>query len=57
MVTVDEGHTSVERFFLDVLRWEVVDVDVTHCLTMSDVARRVGADLNELLSGRLRGIA
>ena len=50
MVTVDEGHTNVERIFLDVLRWEVVDVDVTHCASMSDVARRVGEGLNGLLT-------
>lgn len=49
LVTVDDGQTSVERVYLDVLRWELLNVDATQCTTMSDVARRVGEELNRLL--------
>ncbi len=50
LVTADDGHTSVERLFLDVLRWETLEVEATHCSTMPDVARRVGEDLTALLT-------
>lgn len=49
LVGVDGGQTSIERLYLDVLRWELLLVDVTQCDTMSDVARRIGQDLTQLL--------
>ena len=49
LVGVDDGQTSIERLYLDVLRWELLLVDVTQCDTMSDVARRIGQDLSRLL--------
>lgn len=49
-VTVDDdGRSVVERLYLDVLRWEVLKVDVSQCLTMEDVARKVGQGLTRLL--------
>ncbi|RYY71953.1 MAG: DNA repair exonuclease, partial [Comamonadaceae bacterium] len=49
-VTVDDaGHASVERLFIDVLRWEVLRVDVSGCASLDDVAHRVGAGLTRLL--------
>jgi len=50
LVTVDDGQTCVERLYLDVLRWELLHVDVTRCATMSEVARRAGEDLTALLA-------
>ena len=49
LVNVDDGRTSIERLYLDVLRWELLQVDVAQCDTMSDVARRIGQDLSRLL--------
>jgi exonuclease SbcD len=49
-VTVDDGGNSVvERLYLDVLRWEVVKVDVTACASMEEVAHEVGRSLAGLL--------
>jgi len=49
-VTVDDsGHSVVERLFLDILRWEVLEVDVSRCLNLDDVAHKVGARLTKLL--------
>ncbi|MDB5875718.1 MAG: metallophosphoesterase [Ramlibacter sp.] len=49
-VTVDDsGHSKVERLFLDVLRWEVLKLDISQCLSMEEVARKVGQGLTALL--------
>jgi len=49
-VTVDDsGHSAVERLYLDVLRWEVLKVDVTVCQTFEDAIRKVGRGLADLL--------
>lgn len=49
-VTVDDsGRSVVERLYLDVLRWEVLKVDVCQCATLEDVARKVGQGLTGLL--------
>ncbi|MBW8831281.1 MAG: DNA repair exonuclease [Burkholderiales bacterium] len=49
-VTVDDdGHTVVDRLFLDVLRWEVLTVDADGCATVDDVSRRVGQGLSRLI--------
>lgn len=49
-VTVDDsGHSIIDRLYLDVLRWEVLKVDVSECATIEDVARRVGRGLTDLL--------
>lgn len=49
-VTVDDsGHAAVERLYLDVLRWEVVKVDVSTCVSMDQVAQQVGKSLTSLL--------
>ncbi|MEJ8816100.1 DNA repair exonuclease [Variovorax ureilyticus] len=45
----DSGHSVVDRLYLDVLRWEVVNVDVSQCATFEDVARKVGQGLTSLL--------
>ncbi|KAA0911241.1 DNA repair exonuclease [Pusillimonas sp. ANT_WB101] len=50
LVTVDQGHTQVERLFIDVLRWEALDLDVSGCTSMADIARQTGAALENLLS-------
>lgn len=49
-VTVDDsGHSSVERLYLDVLRWEILKVDVTGCANLDDIAHKVGAGLTGLI--------
>lgn len=50
IVTVDDsGHSLVERLFIDVLRWEVLTLDVSGCSVMDDVARKVRQGLTQLL--------
>lgn len=49
-VTVDDaGHTAVERLYMDVVRWEVLKVDVTECQTFEEAIRKVGRGLADLL--------
>ena len=49
-VTVDDaGHTTVDRIYLDILRWESLCVDVSACADIDDVARSVGTGLTGLL--------
>lgn len=49
-VTVDDsGHSLVERLHLDVLRWEVLKVDISGCATLDDITHKVGAGLTGLL--------
>jgi len=50
LVTVEAGHTAVERLYLDVLRWESVRVDASDCLSVADLSRKIGAALEALLS-------
>lgn len=50
LVTVENGQTTVDRLFLDVLRWEAASVDVSDCSTMADIARKVGLALETLLA-------
>jgi len=50
MVTVDESdELTVDRLFIDVLRWESVVVDASRCSTLNDVARAAGAQLEALV--------
>ncbi len=50
LVTVNEdGATSVERLFIDVLRWEVVTVDASTAGSLVEVVRSIGDDLEGLL--------
>ncbi|RAR58385.1 DNA repair exonuclease SbcCD nuclease subunit [Paraburkholderia unamae] len=49
LVTVEGGRTEVERLYLDVLRWESVHVDASDCLSIADLARKIGASLEALL--------
>lgn len=49
LVTVDDGRTRLERLFIDVLRWESLVVDASASITMSDVARQIGLQLESLL--------
>ncbi len=51
LVTVQDGQTQVERLFIDVLRWESLDIDVTGCAALGDAARRVGRALEDVLAG------
>lgn len=49
-VTVNDAGTSVvERLYLDVLRWEVLNVDVSDCATLDAVAQKVGRGMSRLL--------
>ncbi|MES2999466.1 MAG: DNA repair exonuclease [Pseudomonadota bacterium] len=49
-VTVDDaGKSVVERLYLDVLRWEVLKVDVSDCASLDQVAHNVGQALAKLL--------
>ncbi|KVN75424.1 metallophosphoesterase family protein [Burkholderia ubonensis] len=50
LVTVEGGGTRVERLYLDVLRWEAVDVDAADCVTIADLARKIGQSLEALLT-------
>lgn len=51
MVTADEtGIQAVDRLLVDVLRWHVVDVDVSSATDMTGVARQVGRSFESLLS-------
>jgi DNA repair protein SbcD/Mre11 len=50
LVTVDEaGEARVERVFIDVLRWEHLQVDASDCETLVDVSRSIGRALEALL--------
>lgn len=49
-VTVnDAGRSVVERLFLDVLRWEVLKVDVSDCNSLDAVAQKVGRGMSGML--------
>ena len=49
-VTVDDaGHATVDRLYLDILRWEKLEVDVGACANIDDVAHAVGVGLTGLL--------
>lgn len=51
LVTVDEaGESNVERLFIDVLRWEHVQIDASGCETLVDVSRAIGLALEALLA-------
>lgn len=50
LVTVGEtGESTVERIFIDVLRWEHLQVDASDCKTLIDVSRSIGRTLERLL--------
>lgn len=50
MVTVDhEREVTVERLFIDVPRWEALDLDVSCRDTLADVSAAVGQRLESLL--------
>jgi len=49
-VTVnDAGESVVERLFLDVLRWQVLKVDVSDCTSLDAVAQKVHRGLSRML--------
>ncbi|MGU7776318.1 metallophosphoesterase family protein [Burkholderia sp. MR1-5-21] len=50
IVNVENGHTHVERLYLDVLRWEAVSVDASDCASVADLSRKIGQSLEALLS-------
>lgn len=50
LVTVDGSKTSVERMYLDVLRWEALGIDVSPCKNLEELSRQVGLTLEDLLS-------
>ena len=50
LVAVDDrGRTTVERIFVDVLRWELVRIDAADCANLPDVVRLIGRALETLL--------
>jgi exonuclease SbcD len=49
LVTVDQGRTQVERLYMDVLRWESVDVDASPFDSMQDLSQGIGLKLEEVL--------
>ena len=49
LVEVENGRATVERLFIDVLRWERIEVDVSACTAMDEVAQAVGLHLEALL--------
>jgi DNA repair exonuclease SbcCD nuclease subunit len=53
LVTADDGEvTSVERVFVDVLRWHRLAVDVSAARTLAEASRLVGADLESWLAAQ-----
>lgn len=51
MVTADEsGIQSVERLLVDVLRWQVVEVDASDAGTLQEVVRLVGRAFEQLIA-------
>lgn len=51
LVTVDEdGKSTVERFFVDVLRWMVVTINASNCTSLLDVAREIRTSLESLVA-------
>jgi len=50
LVTAEDGQIeSVERLYVDVLRWFALEVDVSSCQAMSDVVRAIGTSLEEAM--------
>jgi DNA repair exonuclease SbcCD nuclease subunit len=50
LVTADEdGIKQVDRLIVDVLRWNVLEVDVSAAATLADSARLVGRSMEKLL--------
>ncbi|HMY99719.1 MAG TPA: DNA repair exonuclease [Burkholderiaceae bacterium] len=50
MVTIDgDGPAQVERLFIDVLRWEHLELDVSACADLNAVGRAAGQGLARLL--------
>lgn len=50
LVAVDDaGDVAVERIFIDVLRWEHLNVDASDCETLADVVQKTGRALEVLL--------
>lgn len=50
VVTIEDGQTTVERLFIDVLRWDALQVNTSDCTSLEDVTRKVGRTLDGLLS-------
>ncbi|MGH8529787.1 MAG: metallophosphoesterase family protein [Nevskiales bacterium] len=55
LVTVDEGRTSVERFFVDVLRWQHLDVPIDGASSFDDVVNLVGQRLADAVQNERDG--
>ncbi|MHB9839684.1 metallophosphoesterase family protein [Paraburkholderia terrae] len=50
LVTADDsGVHGIERLYVDVLRWHAVDVDVSACASLPEVARSIASNLDDLL--------
>lgn len=50
LVTAEDGQIeSVERLYVDVLRWLALEVDVSSCQAMSDVVRVIGTSLEKAM--------
>ncbi len=49
LVTVDQGGTQVERLYMDVLRWESVDVDASPFDSIQGLSQGIGLKLEEVL--------
>jgi exonuclease SbcD len=51
LVAVDEaGEVEIERVFIDILRWEQVEVDASDCDTLEEVVRKTGQALEALVN-------
>jgi len=50
LVSVDDaGHATTERLYLDILRWELLRIDVSACTDLDSATRAVGQGLSQLL--------
>lgn len=53
MVTVDESDSiAIERIYVDVLRWRSIEVDASNCQSLQEVARAIGATLEDIAAGQ-----
>ena len=55
LVTVDNGRARVERLFMDVLRWQLLDVQTNDVGSFDDVVSLIGLRIGELVENEPDG--
>ena len=56
MVSADSDGISLERAFVDVVRWQHIEVDVSEAQTIDDVVTVVGERFDEVVAGKAEGV-